>query len=86
MSLHDAGHLQEKCRSSHPEVCIKIGALKYLENFTGKDLHWSFVFNNLQAKTLLKKDSGTRVSCEFYQFLRIPILKNEPPVTASEYA
>ena len=85
MVLHNAGHLRERCRSSHPEIWIKIGTLKYLANFTGKHRHLSLVFNNLQAETLLKKDSGTRASCEFCQFLRILILKNKSRVTVSEY-
>ena len=46
---------QMPSRSSHQRFSVKEDILKTLQNFTGKDLHWSLF------QTLFKRDSNTGV-------------------------
>ena len=51
-------------RGSRSQMFFKIGVLKNLANFTGKQLCWSLFLIELEAarpETLLKRDSSTGV-------------------------
>ena len=67
----------ERSRSTCPEVLYKIGVLRCLAKFTGKDLCQSLFFNKVAGlpTTLLKKRPWhRRFPVNFAKFLRTPFL------------
>ena len=65
-----------KDRSSRSQIVFKIGVLKNLRNFTGKDLCWESLFNKvayLMACNFTEKRLQHRYfPVKFRKFLRIP--------------
>ena len=69
-------------------VFCKKGVLRSFAKVAGKHLCQSLFFNKvagLRPATLLKKDSGTDVSCEFCEISKNTFFYRTPPVAASGY-
>ena len=63
-----------------PEAVTKVGVLKNFTKFTEKHLCWSLFLIKLQALsplTVLKRDSNTCVSFEFWEICKNTFLKIE---------
>ena len=72
---------------SLPEVFCKNGVLKNFPKITGKRLCQSLFFNKvvgLRSETLLKRDSGIEVFCEFCEIFKNSFFYRTPPVATSE--
>ena len=73
-------------RSSHWRCYIKIAVLKNFVKFIGKHLCQSLLFNKvagLRPTTLLKRDSGIGVFCEFCEIFKITFFTEQLRTTAS---
>ena len=65
---------------------MKIGVLKIFAKLTGKHLCQSLIFNkvaSLWPATLLKKETGTGVFCEFCEIFKNTFFTEQLQVTAS---
>ena len=59
-------------RISRSQMFLKIGVLKNVANFTGKDLRWSLFLIKLQAYNFIKETPTQMFFVKFTNFLRTP--------------
>ena len=77
---------QVSTRSSLSQMLFKIGVLKSFAKFIGKCLCQSLFLNKvagLRPATLLKKDLGTDVLCEFCENFKNTFFLRTPPLAVS---
>ena len=72
--------------SSRPEVFCKKGVPRNFAKFTGKDLHQSLFYNEVEGirpTVFTKKETLAQAfSCEFCKILKNTIFHGTPPVAA----